>query len=229
MNNVYCELLIRTSAIFLDITAWSRQPSICSSSHRYYPSSMRLYPAVLLLCKKAHREASSILYSGNRFEIRDSKLLTSFLDQIGAQNAGFLRHLVIAFPDFHSDDVAGIHLNEDGVRTLDLIRKKCQNIIILETSIRRTNVRDMRLDAFDAPGAVDQALVLVDAQLRAIPSLRELRVRVHNEAINPSLREKMRGYGWIIETMEESDGPFDGYDPYEDYNAYDAYDAHDHY
>jgi hypothetical protein len=227
-NKIYEELLVHSNTIILNRT-WYLDSTI------YASGILHLYLAILLLNKKAHREASSILYSRNCFEIQNSELLTSFLDQIGPQNAGTLRRLVIAFPAFHNDGHAvGITLQEDGVWTLDLIHDKCQNIVTLETSLHTTNAMEIRLDEFDSPRAADQALALVDARLKAIPSLQELLVHVYGEPINLALREKMRDYGWIIKISEQNQREIDelledyDYDidyDYDGYNSYDRYEA----
>lgn len=224
-NKIYKELLVHSNTIILNRTWYS-------DSIVYSSESLHLCLAILLLNKKVHHEASSILYPRNYFEIQNSELLSSFLDQIGSQNAGTLRRLVIAFPAFHNDGYAiGITLQEDGTRTLDLIRDKCQNIVTLETTLHTSNAMEIRLDEFDSPRAVDQALALVDVRLKAIPSLQELLVHVYDEPVNLALREKMRNYGWIIKISEQNQQEID--ELWEDYDYdvdyYDGYDAYDPY
>jgi hypothetical protein len=225
-NKIYEELLIHSNTIFLNVARCNLDPPLYSAEF------IHLCPAILQVNKKAHREASSILYSRNCFEVENFELFASFLDQIGPQNAGFLRRLVIAFPAFHNDGHSvGITLQDDGLRTLDLIRDKCQNIVTLETSLHTTTAMEICLDEAESPRAAEQALALVDARLKAIPSLQELLVHVYDEPINIPLREKMRDYGWIIKIAErdqwEIDGRSDDYDYDIDYHGYDSYDSYD--
>lgn len=224
-NKIYRELLVHTNTIFLDITAWSRQPSIFGTSSRCYSISLCLYPSILLLNKTVHHEASSLLCSQNRFEIEDSELLTAFLNQ-RPRNAAFLRHLIAVFPKLQDSGNSGMATTDDeSLRMLDLIHEKCDNIIIL--SLRTEERREFLLNAFGVR-IVDQALMSLDAQLRAILTLRKLRIQVCNKPNRSTLREKMGRYGWIAETVKDSDGRY-GYDPYEDDDVYDACDACYHY
>jgi hypothetical protein len=201
---------------------------------------LQLHPAILRMNRLAYDEARSILYSKNCFEIEEPKTLASFLGQIGSQNAGLLRHLVIAFPDFYNDGHAvGITMRDDGMEMFNLIRDKCQNIAILETSLSTTNARETRFDDFNSPRAVDQALALVHARLQAIPSLPEVIVQVFDIPVNVAVREKMRDYGWVIkiigprrEIVDISDDS-DDYDDYDSgfgyYGGLDTYEDYDHY
>lgn len=241
-NKIYEELLVssNTIAIFLNIT-WSlnfrpRGPRIFGTDSDG-SGLLHLYLVILRLNKIVHREASSILYSRNCFQIQNSNILASFLDQIGPQNAGLLRQLVIAFPAFHNDGHAvGITLQEDSVQMLDLICDKCQNIVTLETSLHTTDAMEILLDEFDGPRAADQALALVDTRLKAIPSLQKFLVNVYDEPINLALREKLRDCGWIIKiskrNQREMDELSEDYDYDVDYDVdYDfySYDSNDRY
>ena len=87
---------------------------------------------VILANKRAHHEATPLLYSRNRFRL-DQGFLTLFLDHIGPQNASFLRHIYIGFPAFH---LGSVTLKEDSIRTRERIRDNCTNLPTLETSLR---------------------------------------------------------------------------------------------
>jgi hypothetical protein len=99
-NKIYEEALLLSEPIILV----AREPhgiivglSLPRNSGECGP--LRLCPAILLANRRAHREASPLLYSRNRFRLHKG-FLTLFLDHIGPQNASFLRHICIAFPTF---------------------------------------------------------------------------------------------------------------------------------
>ncbi|KAH8745242.1 hypothetical protein BGZ57DRAFT_707943, partial [Hyaloscypha finlandica] len=125
-------------------------------------------------------------------------ILTSFLDHIGPQNASFLCHIWIAFPAFDDYHFGSVTLKEDSIRTLEHIRDNCTNLATLETSLRfRTIIAMESAIDFDSPRAA-AALALVDVRFKAIPSLKEIIVNVHDEPLSCDLREEMRGCGWTI-------------------------------
>ena len=86
-------------------TTWDPSWLPLSLSKRY-----GLCPALLRANKRVRREASLLLYSGNRFGFSDldptprldtkSAVLASFLSQVERQNASFLCYVCIDFPAF---------------------------------------------------------------------------------------------------------------------------------
>jgi hypothetical protein len=186
------------------IILWVRQPyggiyglALPRNSQECGP--LRLCPAILLANKRAHREASALLYSRNCVRLQERAILTSFLDHIGPQNASFLRHVCIPFSAFDDYHLGSVTLKEDSIRTLERIRDNCTNLATLETSLRfRTIIAMESAIDFDSPRAA-AALALVDARFKAISSLKEIIVNVYDEPLSCDLREKMRGCGWTIE------------------------------
>src|SRR6267378_462517 len=69
----------------------------------------KLTPGLLRTSKTVHREASSLLYSQNRFDFTEVslKMAASFLEKIGRINANSIRHIILLFPtvclDPHDD------------------------------------------------------------------------------------------------------------------------------
>jgi hypothetical protein len=180
------------------------------------------------------REARPLLYSSNRFRFSDlepthrletkSAVLASFLSQIERQNASFLRHVCIDFPAFDDYRPGTAMLQEDSIKTLELIRDNCTGIAILETSLRdtfRLEFADYKLDS--SPIAAE-ALELLDARFKAISSLKEVIVNVHvydDEGLSDDLRKKMRDCEWTIKVtkLEESEHDLEE-DEYADYEYY---------
>ena len=164
---------------------------------------LRLCPAILLVNKRAHREASPLLYSRNCFKVQTRGILTLFLDNIRPQNVSFLRHIYIAFPAFDDNYVGSVTLKEDSIRTLELIRDNCTNLIIFETSLRlqTINIIEVAIDILDCP-QVAAPLALVDARFKTISSLKEIIINIYDEPLNCDLKEKIRGCGQTIESIE---------------------------
>jgi hypothetical protein len=193
-----------------------------------------LCPALLRANKKVQLEARPLLYSSNRFRFSGlepmprldtkSAVLASFLSQIERQNASFLRHVCIDFPAFDDYRPGTAMLQEDSVKTLELIRDNCTGIAILETSLRdtfRLKCADYRLDS--SPIAAE-ALDLLDARFKAISSLKEVIVDVHiydDEGLSDDLRKKMRDCGWTIKVTKLEESWYSREeDEYADYESY---------
>jgi hypothetical protein len=115
-------------------------------------------------------------------------------------------------------------LQEDSIKTLELIRHNCTGIAILETSLRdtvRLECADYRLDS--SPIAAE-ALDLLDARFKAISSLKEVIVDVHiydDEGLSDDLRKKMRDWGWTIKVTKLEESWYSREeDEYADYESY---------
>jgi hypothetical protein len=183
--------------------------------------------------KMVHREASSLLYAQNRFDFSmcTSAGIVSFLDQIGRNNAGYIRHICIDFPvicDF------GDTLKDDSARILAKIQSDCTNLSTLTTSLSSTSTMVLKLDALDSPKIVGETLAAIDARFKAIQTLEEIIVEVEEDCLSGDIRRKVESYGWtinIIEQVEESDpGRFFSDDDDYTYNYgydYDYYDDYD--
>jgi len=225
---IYEELLVLSEPITFRTLQDPSWPPLCLSK-RY-----GLCPALLRANKRVQREARPLLYSSNRFRFSDlepthrletkSAVLASFLSQIERQNASFLRHVCIDFPAFDDYRPGTAMLQEDSIKTLELIRDNCTGIAILETSLRdtfRLEFADYKLDS--SPIAAE-ALEMLDARFKAISSLKEVIVNVHvydDEGLSDDLRKKMQDCEWTIKVtkLEESEHDLEE-DEYADYEYY---------
>jgi hypothetical protein len=240
-NQIYEELLVLSEPIIIEMaTEGSRSiRGVLPNTNNWLTwGKLGLCPAILLANKQIHREATSLLYSMNCFRVgalgssytyeTPYSTLTSFLDRIGSQNASFLCRICIAFPTFDDYHTGSVTLQEDSIRALELIRDKCTNLAILETSLETTAVVGLSIDSLNNPSAAAEALALVDMRFKAIPSVKEIIVNVYDETPSLGLRDKMRGCGWIVtewgglEAVRDfgSDDEFDRYDDY-DYDYWD--------
>jgi hypothetical protein len=204
-------------------------PPLCLSK-RY-----GLCPAVLRVNKRVQCEARPLLYSSNRFRFSDleptprldtkSAVLASFLSQIERQNASFLRYVCIYFPAFDDYRPGTAMLQEDSIKTLELIRDNCTDIAMLETSLRDTFQLEYADHMLHSSLIAAEALDLLDARFKAIiSSLKEVIVDVHtydDEGLSDDLRKKMRDCGWTIKVTKLEETWYSREeDEYADYESY---------
>ena len=203
-----------------------------------YNPRLGLTLALLRANKTVHREASSLFYAQNCFDFTmgTPEDVASFLGQIGRNNADYIRHICINFPEFLYLDPDDVTLEDDSVGILANIQSSCANLSTLTTSLYSTNAMELRLDALDNPKIVTEALKLVDTRFRAISSLQEIIVEVYEDGPSDHIRREMENHGWTISTTENveeqdfdrsfSDFEYDDYDYDDDSrdNDYDDYD-----
>jgi hypothetical protein len=131
-----------------------------------------------------------------------SENVASFLEQIGRNNANYIRHICVNFPKFHYLDLHDVTLEDDSVRILAKIQSDCTKLSTLTTSLHSTNAMELKLDALDHPKIVAEALALVGARFRAISSLQEIIVEVYEDGPSDHIRREMKSHGWTISTTE---------------------------
>jgi hypothetical protein len=211
-NKIYAQVLVLEESI--DPWSWSQK--------------LALNPTLLCANKAISLEASSLLYAQNGFDFTkyEFERVAEFLDKIGRHNTKHIRRVYIDFP--HIEDDATLDLEDHSNRVLAKIRSECVNLSTVITSLGSTNAMELKLDAFDSPKLVDKALALVDAQLRAILSLKEVIVEVYEDGPSADIRRKMEAYGWSMKTNGQpeewySDGSFGDYEY--DYRYSDEYDS----
>jgi hypothetical protein len=217
-NNIYEQLLVLQEPIVCPTRPW-----------RWHSPLRALHPELLLANKTVHREASSLLYAQNHFNLTmcTSEHVASFLDQIGRHNASHIRLICIDFPDFRDLGQPNVALEDDSVRILAKIQSDCTNLSTLITSLASTDAMGLTLYALDSPQIAGEALALADARFRAISSLEEVVVKVYEDCPSVDIRRKMEGHGWTISVTErvedlDFDWPFSDEDyGYNDYNVFD--------
>jgi hypothetical protein len=129
-------------------------------------------------------------------------VLASFFSQIERQNASSLRHICIHLLDFDPESAV---LQEDSIKSMELIQDNCTSIATLEISLHITFRSE-----YAAANAAD-ALDLLDTRFKAISSLKEVIIDVHvygDNSLRDDLREKMCDYGWTIKVTQSMTAPF---------------------
>ncbi|KAH6695902.1 hypothetical protein BKA61DRAFT_498225, partial [Leptodontidium sp. MPI-SDFR-AT-0119] len=172
-----------------------------------------LCPALLRVNKKVHGEASSLLYSNNRFRFPDifvstppateSPHIAPFLHQIGSQ-ASLIRHICITFPAFYDFQRKRVMLHEAHIKNLELIRDICTSITTLELLFPPYSANY----AFDDSPIAAEELDLLDTRFKAIPSLKEITVNSQVYAAEDpddypgDYPIKMRDRGWTVKVTK---------------------------
>lgn len=182
--------------------------------------------------KTVHREASSILYGRNLFDFGHPYLkpISQFLDQIGINNTGHIRHIMIAFPEFShlSPNNDHITMTDRHIQIIDKIRNRCVNLSTLTTSLDTTSLAELRLDSLKNYKIKAEALRLVDAHFRSIPSLQKIIVEAYEDGTSCYIRTTMEGLGWELQTVEmEEEVDERDCDRESDYDDYDRHDYDD--
>lgn len=200
-----------------------------------YNRRQELTPGLLRVNKAIHREASSLFYAQNRFDFTLStpEDVASFILKIGSNNAGYIQHVYVDFPNFTYLDPGDVTLEQDSVSIFAKIQDGCVNLSTLTTSLYSTNAMELRLDNLDNPKVVTEALKLVNTCFRAVPSLRRIIVEVYEDGPSDYIRRKMEDQGWTISTTqyvekEDWEDRWGELRDYDDYSDGDHHDDHDH-
>ncbi|EGU72713.1 hypothetical protein FOPG_19580 [Fusarium oxysporum f. sp. conglutinans race 2 54008] len=220
-NKVYEELLSASERIIIE--SGPRPPRL------YMIAASRLYSAILLVNKRANREASPLLYSRSQFEFgidwpgteerHETKRLifASFISQIGLQNASFLRHLCIPFSASGNHYSPGIVLEENSMSTLKLFRDKCTGITTLN-AVFETITAEM--------------LAVMYTSFSSMPTLKYVNIITYDGLLSDELIEKICNWGWTAEIvqLDEEDDDYD-YESDDDegyyWRGYDSYSLYD--
>jgi hypothetical protein len=129
---------------------------------------------------------------------QQSSLLQSFLDTIGQLNASYLSHLCVEFPvtERVNGEAGSVGLREDSQQKLELSRVKCAKLSTLVMIVHSKNCDIFRRTEKD----LQEALLLIDAQFKTMPSLDRILVRVvsFDMASTASARDFMQTLGWVV-------------------------------
>ncbi|TGJ86688.1 hypothetical protein E0Z10_g2014 [Xylaria hypoxylon] len=204
---IYSELLVLPEPIVFGAGYGAPSPPLFRSNRG------RLCPALLRVNKQVHSEASSLLYSNNRF--RFPVIFTSmsfainrahiapFLCQIGSQ-ASLIRYICIsipAFPTFFTSPQDKATFREAHSNNLELIRDTCTSITTLELSVPPDHADDV----FDDSPMAAETLDLLDTHLKAITSLKEIIVNFQiysDENLSDHQMKKIRDRRWSVEVTK---------------------------
>ena len=167
----------------------------------FAPERPAKWLSLLYVNKEIGREARGVLYANVQFHFIDNtgkqaELLQAFLNCIGKENSCNIRHMAINFPMAHvsqEHDFPVIVQNDD-VRSLQLLQKSCSNLQILETVVQGYSSAALTGDNDDS----QKMLAHIDGQLRAIPTLREIRIIFNSPPSAEEIQRLRSQLGWQI-------------------------------
>ncbi|KAK8054618.1 hypothetical protein PG994_009685 [Apiospora phragmitis] len=172
---------------------------------------------LLRTSKTVHAEACSVFYGQNRFDFSDSfyfinvmdftnfalaKEVGSFLEKIGS-SAEYLGNAVIAFPQYARIELGNTALAPQNMAIIASLRRRCPNLRNLLTDLASTFINlEHQLLGRERP-LRHEALALVDAHFRSIPSLQHIIVQVHEVHLSDDkFREDIERLGWTLSAEE---------------------------
>ncbi|KAI1498956.1 hypothetical protein F5X99DRAFT_391624 [Biscogniauxia marginata] len=199
-NNIYRRALVAAHPLYLFQDAGPDSRVETFAPDRPFQSL-----ALLHTSRQVYDEARAVLYGSNRFTLVDTTphqvdLLQSFLNRIGAINAGLLSYLCINFPavEIVEGQPGNVMLREDGLRSLKLLQQNCAGLKTLEILVHKQNSSGLTKASHDDSQSLRTALSQIDVQLRAISSLKKILVRFYDGPSSPLVTETMKGFGWVI-------------------------------
>ena len=175
----------------------------------YFNQRRGLTPELLRANKTVYREASSLLYTQNRFDffMATPRDVASFLRLIGDNNANCIRHICVDFPAIRERETGNVTLEGDSDGVLTNIQSSCANLRTFTTSLTSTYAMDLiiMLSIVDNAKIVTEVLPLANTRLRAISSLQDIIVEVYEDITSDDMRRKMENDGWTISTIIDFD------------------------
>jgi len=195
-NNIYARLLVLQHPLHI-----FQEPNSVVES--FAPGRPLRWLALLHTNRQVSKESRAALYGLNQFHLEEitplqTELLRSFLDCIGPANAASISHLCINFPvaERTHDQAEPIELRTNSLQSVMLCQDNCNNLKTLETVVHYKNSSFFR----QSDDFLQEALPLIDAQLRAIRSLRKIVVRfVDFDGIpTAAAKDLMLELGWIV-------------------------------
>lgn len=206
---------------FLDLPKWVRQNVykrvlvVGHSVHLFQdfgprvetfaPDRPKRWLALLYTNRQVYGEAKAVLYGKNNVYLMDRPqqqdvLLRSFLNGLGSLNADFLSRLSISFPvaERTQDQSDTVKIREDSLQNLSLLQEKCTKLTTLEMNISTENSSFLTEAAEDKSHFVREALLQIDAQLKAVSSVKKVVVRLYIHNLSPLIVDSMQGLGWVV-------------------------------
>ncbi|KAL6366133.1 hypothetical protein LRP88_00229 [Fusarium phalaenopsidis] len=171
----------------------------------FAPDKPKWWIALLYTNRQISSEAKTVLYGNNNFHLMDNPqkhgtLLQSFLECVGSSNATFLSRLCISFPvaEKAQGQPHAVTIRQDSLHTLNIVQEKCTGLKTLEMQLCRENSGLLAGAREEDAQRVRDALARIDAQLKAIPSVKKVVVRLYIKNLPSLIIDAMRGLAWAV-------------------------------
>lgn len=172
----------------------------------FVPGKPTQWPALTLAKFREYneQETNAVFYGSNHFNLvdtttqREASILHTFLVSPTPTHARLLSHMSLSFPVLQTvqGQPEALGLAEEGMRTLKLLQDYCVNLKTLELYVHMGNAFGL---AGETPSvSFHKVLSQVDAQLKAVPSLKEIIIRYFHDRPNPEALQLMQGFGWTV-------------------------------
>ncbi|KAL3417799.1 hypothetical protein PVAG01_10809 [Phlyctema vagabunda] len=148
-------------------------------------------------------EANSIFYASNLFDLSESHpyYVTAFFETIGSRNADRIRHIRLYLPRIEDLDSGHFVLERNDMAIVELVQEYCTNLITLTAYRDIEDDMELILDEVDNQELITEALQQLDAHFRAIPSLQEIILEVHEDGPSSDIRREVESLGWEINVI----------------------------
>lgn len=168
----------------------------------FAPDKPTFWTSILRVNRQMHLEASEVLYSTNCFHLvdatrRQSSLLRAFTASIGPSNANRLTYLCVNFPAA-APEQQHLSLSEDDLSSLTLLRETCASLKTLESHMQRRSTREPDWAREDAAPTIREIAKIYNDELRALPVLEKVIIKVHGAKPAPSIMTSMQNMGWTV-------------------------------
>ncbi|KAL6913367.1 hypothetical protein FSHL1_011051 [Fusarium sambucinum] len=202
LKDAYNKMLVASDPIFVFQESASRPIEF------FVPGKPTQWPTLpLAKCREFNEpETNAVFYGSNHFHFvdttmrRETSILEAFLVSPTPTHARLLSHISLSFPALEAvqgrPEVLG--LQQDGMRSLKLLRDYCTNLKTLEFYVHQSNAFGLVEETPSNLQPLHEALLQVDVQLKAISSLKKIVIRCYHDRPTPGVMQLMQGFGWIV-------------------------------
>lgn len=182
------------------LTLRHSRPLNTSKSDRQVAKPWEVTIGLLYASKTVHEEASSVFYGQNCFDFTEQSPfdLQLWLEQIGARNAGYIRHIYLELPRFSPMRHGEVAVADTDTDLLAAIRGSCPDVETLTIEPEPISWWILYLLQLERKGVAREAMQVADAHYRTIPLLKVIQVLTLGNWPAPALQREMSRLGWKL-------------------------------
>jgi hypothetical protein len=175
-------------------------------SERIPHQKSKVHAQIISTNTQIYHEARAVLYSQNCFVFIIWSIVwtDAFFDEIGSENASYIRSVLVDFRDVCRFG-RKVALKQPSALSLDRIQRNCTRLKTIVVEAFVLNLVPLWKD----PQVTIMALSIMDARFRAFPTLREIIVEVYDyNPVSVDIRRQIESLGWRFNVRPVM---FDGY------------------